>query len=153
MVLFFFFSIFGGPANLCDSVATECLPAAESEALQQPSSPPHPPPPSLLLARRLPADTYRLASPPQPRAALSELAHLYSISYYYCCARVCPQQPPPSLSCKDHFIQRRRRLTLFFFSRWHLRICHCALVFTLFVYLSWRSALMLSLVMQMMIVF
>lgn len=31
----------GGPAYLCDSVATECLPAAECSALQQPS--PHPP--------------------------------------------------------------------------------------------------------------
>lgn len=29
------------PANLCDSLATECLPAAESSALQQPSSPLH----------------------------------------------------------------------------------------------------------------
>lgn len=55
----------GGPANLCDSLATECLPAAESSALQQPSSPPHclatttP-----LLARCLPADPYRPAPPP-----------------------------------------------------------------------------------------
>lgn len=38
----FFFRLcsMGGPANLCDSVATECLPAAECSALQQPS--PHP---------------------------------------------------------------------------------------------------------------
>lgn len=107
---FFFFSIFGGPANLCDSVATECLPAAESEALQQPSSP-QPTARSLDASLRTPTDSLL---PPQPRAALSELAHLYSV-YYYCCARVCPQQPPPSLSCKDHFIQRRRCLTFFFF--------------------------------------
>lgn len=131
---FFFFSIFGGPANLCDSVATECLPAAESEALQQPSSP-QPTARSLDASLRTPTDSLL---PPQPRAALSELAHLYSI-YYYCCARVCPQQPPPSLSCKDHFIQRRRCLTFFFFfffllvALMDLPSC-ISLVFTLFVF-------------------
>ena len=105
IVFFFLLSILAGPANLCDSVATECLPAAESEALQQPSSP------QPAASLRTPTNSL---PPPQPRAALSELAHLYSI-YYYCCARVCPQQAPPSLSCKDHFIQRRRRLILFDF--------------------------------------
>lgn len=81
-VLFCLFSI-GGPANLCDSVATECLPAAEcgaAAALIPPFPPPHhslppcgslqtgfpPLPPSILLL---------WAS--RPRAALSELAHLY----------------------------------------------------------------------------
>lgn len=54
-VLFPFLSI-GGPANLCDSVATECLPAAECSAAAALT------PPSLFLARCLPADHYRLAS-------------------------------------------------------------------------------------------
>lgn len=39
--LFFFFFVLclsiGGPANLCDSVATECLPAAEHDALRSPA--------------------------------------------------------------------------------------------------------------------
>lgn len=64
-----------------------------------------PPSPSLarLLAASLRTDPYRLTSllflpeASRPRAALSELAHMYSI-YYYCCARVCPQQPPLPLS-------------------------------------------------------
>lgn len=44
------------PANLCDSLANECLPAAESSALQQPSSPLHYPT----------ADPDRLAPPLPP---------------------------------------------------------------------------------------
>lgn len=80
---FFFFRLLSieGPANLCDSVATECLPAAECSALLQPSPPP---PPSFSIARCLPADpTDWLSSSSyspwasRPRAALSELAHLY----------------------------------------------------------------------------
>ncbi|KAM7386754.1 hypothetical protein PAMA_009397 [Pampus argenteus] len=39
---FFCFLSIGGPANLCDSVATECLPAAECSALQQPLTLPSP---------------------------------------------------------------------------------------------------------------
>lgn len=72
-----------GPANLCDSVATECLPAAECSALLQPSPPPLSP--SLLFHCSLPpCGSYRLAflllifpRASRPRAALSELAHLY----------------------------------------------------------------------------
>ncbi|KAG7454840.1 hypothetical protein JOB18_036949 [Solea senegalensis] len=57
---YFFSHLFiGGPANLCDSVATECLPAAECSSPQQTS--PHP---SRSLARCLPADLYRLPLPP-----------------------------------------------------------------------------------------
>lgn len=47
----------GGPANLCDSVATECLPAAECSA----AAAPRPLPPFLLCAASLQTPT-RLAS-------------------------------------------------------------------------------------------
>lgn len=116
---------FCGPPLPPPPTSSEALPTCVivwplSACLQQRarlcSSPRHPPSPppayrSLDASLRTPTDSL---PPPQPRAALSELAHLYSV-YYYCCARVCPQQPPPSLSCKDHFIRRRRRFDLLLF--------------------------------------
>lgn len=109
----FFFVFFPSPEALPTCVIVWPLSACLPQRARLCSSPR---PSSLPLAPRLPADTYRLASPlpPPAKSSSSELAHLYSI-YYYCCARVCPQQPPPSLSCKDHFIQRRRLLTFFFY--------------------------------------
>ncbi len=70
IAIFFFVPFFllhflsiGGPANLCDSVATECLPAAECSALQQPS--PHPP------ARSLPpCGSLQTGFPPLPSPGL-----------------------------------------------------------------------------------
>lgn len=53
----------GGPANLCDSVATECLPAAELCTLQQPS--PHPSACSLP-----PCGSLRTCFPPLPPPGL-----------------------------------------------------------------------------------
>lgn len=46
----------GGPANLCDSAATECLPAAECGALQQPSPNPTLLARSLAASLRIPTD-------------------------------------------------------------------------------------------------
>lgn len=54
------------PANLCDSLATECLPAAESSALQQPSSP-------LRYPLQIPTD-WHPPLPPRLRSAPGKLA-------------------------------------------------------------------------------
>lgn len=83
----------GGPANLCDGVVTECLPAAECRTLQQTSP---------LLARScLPADPHRPPPPPGLQAKSSSFRTgptCVEFFFYYCCSRVCPRQPPLPLS-------------------------------------------------------
>lgn len=136
--------IFGGPANLCDSVATECLPAAESKALQQPSSSPPPPRPSLPLARRLPADTYRLPPPSQEQ--------LFQ-NWPTCIQFTTTAAPESVLNNLLRLFPARITLprdgdgsTFFRFSRSHLWICHCALVFTLFVFVAAKRAVVVVVV-------
>lgn len=88
----------GGPANLCDGVVTECLPAAECRTLQQTSP---------LLARScLPADPHRPPPHhPRPPSGLQAKSSSFRTGptcveffFYYCCSRVCPRQPPLPLS-------------------------------------------------------
>lgn len=104
------------PANLCDSLATECLPAAESSALQQPSSPLHYPT----------ADPDRLAPPLPPFYSQAERSSqklapppihtLLCTKSETTAAPVCPQQTScaPSPSRCDRFHGRRLLICVFF---------------------------------------
>lgn len=143
---FFYLFIFGGPANLCDSVATECLSAAECSAPQQPSP--------LLLAQCLPADPCRLASllpPPTPAKSSSfrtgppvlNLLLLLRQSLSSATSSV-------SVSCKDHFIQRWRCFTFHGFTYGFAIVCVC---FIIILMSSWSLLILLplSLVMQMIV--
>lgn len=133
---FFLFLIsIGGPANLCDSVATECLPAAECSALQQPS--PHPP------ARSLPPCGFlQTGFPPLPSPGLQAKSSSFRTGPPVLNLLLLLRQSLSSatsnstlslyLSCKDHFSQRWRRLTCFvfvFFSFLGLWNCQCAFLF------------------------
>lgn len=86
----------GGPANLCDSVATECLPAAECSALQQPS-----PYRSLNASLRIPTDWLPSSSSPWPPGQ-EQLSQNWPtcIKFTTTAAPVCPQQPLTPLSLR-----------------------------------------------------
>lgn len=133
----FFLSI-GGPANLCDSVATECLPAAECSALQQPSPPPNPPTPhSPTTPRSLPPcgslqTGFPLLSPPPHWPPGQEqlfrtgppVLNLLLLLRQSLSSATSDSTLSLSLSCKDHFSQRWRRLMcFFFFSLMELPVC------------------------------
>lgn len=105
----------GGPANLCDSVANECLPAAECSALQQPS-----PYCSLKASLRIPMDWLPSSSSPRPpgQEQLSQnwptCIKLLLLLRQSLSSATSDSSLAPSLSCKDHFIQRWRRLSCVF---------------------------------------
>lgn len=135
LLIFFLLCSTGGPANLCDSVATECLSAAGCTALQQLSphptarsmppcgslqtAPPLPTPPTHPPGLHAQSSSFR-TGPPVLNLLLLLRQSLFSATSDSSLAL--------SLSCKDHFIQRWRHFSrvLVLFSWILLWICHCA---------------------------
>lgn len=135
-VPFFCLLSIGGPANLCESVATECLSAAECSALQQPS--PHPP--TCSLVRCLPADPYKTgfpffsSLPPLGLQAQSSsfrtgppVLNLLLLLRQSLSSTTSNSSRSLSLFCKDHFSQRWMHLMCFFW--FYLWNCRCAFLF------------------------